>query len=235
MKKIILTLFIGSTIFLSCSKTEFEIPFTKPCLQQTGDPTGKSYTSDSVVAFNCPDKHCGVLQMSAKNYWVYEDSLFIDGVFDKVQLDTLRFSSNKQSLADGLVWWEGNLNVGLPLTLYTNDSSFFGLSERLFTPGYMDVKKEFGLFVGDSVKYLTSFEDAAATGLSKKIHSALKTPAGDFNECIYFEKLARNYRKDQVYYKPGVGVMRYVQEKAPMGTRILKLQQVSTLVDFHIE
>lgn len=119
--------------------------------------------------------------------------------------------------------------------LYSNDSALFGLSDRLFTPGIKDVKKEFGLFVGDSVKYLTSFDDIAAQGKSLKIQSAFKGETGTFDNYLYFEKNARNYRKDQVYFKEGIGVLKYIQEKAPMGQRVIKLQQVSTLVAYHIE
>jgi hypothetical protein len=99
----------------------------------------------------------------------------------------------------------------------------------------MDAKKDFGLFQGDSLKYLTSFSDAAAQGRSLKIETALKTPGGTFQDCLYFEKNARNYRKDQVYFKPGLGVVKYILEKAPVGTWATKLQQISTLVAFHLE
>lgn len=153
----------------------------------------------------------------------------------KVQYDTLRYIITKKSLPDGLVWWEGNIEVGLPDILYANDSTLFDLNDRLFTPGYKDVKKEFGLFAGDSLRYLTSFDDAAAQGRSVKISTQFKTLAGTFNDCLYFEKNARYYRKDQVYFEPGTGVIKYIHEKAPMGQRVIKLQQISTLVAYHIE
>lgn len=208
---------------------------TKTCELQTANPTGKSYPADSVIPYICLEKHCGIIPLNSKNFWVYEDSLFTDGVFSKVQFDTLRYLKTKKSLTDGLVWWEGNISVGLPDFLYANDSSLFDLSERLFIPGVLDVKKEFGLFAGDSIKYLTSFEDAAAMGRTLKIESPVQTPAGVFSDCIYFEKNSRNYRKDQVYFKPGLGVIKYIQEKAPIGQRVIKLQQISTLVSVHIE
>ena len=220
--------------FLSCSKTDILAPVSEPCELQKANPAGKSYTSDSVEAYNCTKKHCGILPLSTKNYWIYEDSIFADGVFVEVRMDTLRFQS-KKSLPDGLVWWEGNMNVGLPQTLYANDSTFFGLANRMFTPGIMDVKKDYGLFAGDSIQYLASFEDAAAIGRSLKLQNTFKTSAGDFTDCIFFEKYARNYRRDQLYFKPGVGVMKYTRELAPMGTQVLKKQQVSTLVSYHIE
>lgn len=208
---------------------------TKTCESQTANPTGKSYPADSVISYICLETHCGIMPLSSKNYWVYEDSFFTNGVFSNVQFDTLRYLKTKKSLSDGLVWWEGNISVGLPDFLYANDSSIFDLSERLFIPGVLDVKKEFGLFAGDSIKYLTSFEDAAAMGRSLKIESPVQTPAGVFSECIFFEKNSRNYRKDQVYFKPGLGVIKYIQEKAPIGQRVIKLQQISTLVSVHIE
>ena len=237
MKKLIVSLLIGSTFLLACRKGDYLLPVSdnKPCELQTTNPAGRSYATDSIVAYTCTGKHCGIMPLSNKNYWVYEDSVFTDGVFTKVQLDTLRFLTNKKSLPDGLIWWEGNISIGLPDILYANDSSFFGLTVRLFAPDISDVKKEFGLFPGDSLKYLTSFEDAAAMGRSLKIETPLNTSAGTFDNCFYFEKNARNYRKDQVYFKPGIGVIKYIQEKAPIGQRVIKLQQVSTLIKYHIE
>ena len=105
----------------------------------------------------------------------------------------------------------------------------------MFIQGIIDVKKDFSLFPGDSIRYLASFDDAAAVGRSLKIKTDFETPAGKYDECLYFEKNARNYRKDQVYFKPGIGVLKYIQEKAPFGQRVMKLQQISTLVAYHIE
>lgn len=138
-------------------------------------------------------------------------------------------------MSDELVWWESNISVGLPEKMYANDSALFKMEDRLFTPGVTDAKKEYSLFPGDSLRYLASFEDAAAMGRSLKIQDAITTPAGSFADYIYFEKNARNYRKDQVYFKPGIGVIRYIQEKAPMGFPQIKLQQISTLIAYHIE
>ena len=175
------------------------------------------------------------MPLSSRNFWVYEDSVFNDGVYVRVQYDTLRYISTYQSLPDKLIWWESNISIGIPEKLYANDSTLFEMQNRMFTPGIIDVKKDFGLFAGDSVRYLASFEDAAAIGRSVKMQDAVKTPAGTFDDWILFEKNARNYRRDQVYFEPGLGVIKYIQEKAPMGTRDIKLQQISTLVAFHIE
>lgn len=150
-------------------------------------------------------------------------------------MDTLRFLKMKKTLTDGLVWWESNLSIGLPEIIYSNDSTLFGLSNRLFVPDVLDAKKEYGLFSGDSSRYLTSFVDIAAQGRSLRMNDPVTTPAGTFFDCIYFEKNARYYRKDQVFFRPNVGVIRYVMERAPMGSRELKLQQVSTLVAVHLE
>lgn len=166
---------------------------------------------------------------------MYQDSVFNNGVFVRVQFDTLRYNSNLRSLTDGLIWWESNISVGLPATLYANDSAFFTLGDRLFTPGIMDAKKDYSIPAGDSLKYLASFEDVAANGRSIRLQTAVNTAAGSFDNCIYFEKNARFYRKDQVYFKPGLGVLKYIYEKVAAGSPILKLQQVSTLVAFHIE
>lgn len=236
LKKVILSLFAGSLFLSSCKKESFVTPETEePCLLQTFNPAGRSYSSDSLVSFECTSKFCGLMPMSTRNFWIYEDSVFTDGVFSHIQYDTLRFSKTWKTLSDELVWWESNISVGLPEKLYANDSALFKMEDRLFTPGVTDAKKEYSLFPGDSLRYLASFEDAAAMGRSLKIQEKITTPAGSFADYIYFEKNARNYRKDQVYFKPGIGVIRYIQEKAPMGFPQIKLQQVSTLIAYHIE
>ena len=233
MKTKIGTLLIGSFLFVACTKERITTPET--CDSQTANPSGRSYTADSVVAVSYFKKQCGFLPLSSKNYWVYRDSIFNEGVFSKVQYDTLRYTSAYLSLPDNLVWWETNISVGLPAILYANDSAVFKLEDRMFTADFIDAKKELGLFTGDSLRYLTNFEDAAAQGRSLKVQEPIKTPVATFNDCLLFEKNARNYRKEQVYFKAGLGVIKYTVEKAPMGSRDLKLQQVSVLVAFHID
>jgi hypothetical protein len=237
LSKLILLLILGSIFFSACRKDNFDQVYKAKafCELQTGNPSGRSYAEDSLINFTCAQSHCGILPLNTKNYWVYEDSIFNDGVFQRVQMDTLRFSTNYRSIEDGLVWWKSNISIGLPDILYTNDTAFFGLNDRMYNPGIKDVKKDYSLFPGDSVKYLASFEDNAASGRSLKLDYTVITPAGNFDQCIYFEKNARNYRKDQVFFRPGLGVLKYIMEKAPMGSRIIKLQQVSTLVSYHIE
>ena len=237
MKKIFLPLVIGCILFASCRKDIFVDVEQKsePCELQTANPAGRSYSSDSVINYNCTSKHCGFIPLSSKNYWVYEDSIFNDGVFEKVQFDTLRFTSNLMSLPDELVWWKSNMYIGLPETLFANDSAFFALEDRLYAPGIVEAKKGYSLFEGDSIRYITSFEDAAAIGRSLKIESEMTTPAGTYNNYLYFEKNARNYRKDQVFFKPGIGVLKYKREKAKLGVPIIKTEQILTLVSYHIE
>ena len=238
MRKSILPLVFVFFLLASCRKEAVDAPLAPvndPCIAQTSNPSGRTYSSDSIVSYTCTSKHCGLLPLSAKNYWVYEDSIFQNGVFANVQYDTLRFNTTYKSITDGLVWWQGNINIGLPERLYTNDSTFFSIQERYFTQGYVDARKEFGLFTGDSLRYQTSFDDIGAQGKSIKLKSDLTTPAGNFSGCLYFEKYSRFFRKDQVYFKPGLGVIKYVQEMASMGSYTIKLQQVSTLVSYHLE
>ena len=246
MKKSILPLFASAVLLHSCKKESLVVPADlqnipppivsmEPCISQTGNPGGRSYDADSLLFFISGDKHCGMLPMSTKNYWVYQDSVFLDGVFQQVKIDTLQFSNNIRSLADGLTWWQSKVNVGIPQLLYTNDSSFFTLQPKLYNPEYMDAKKDLFLFPGDSVKYLSGFDDIAAAGRSLRINQKMEVPAGSFENYIYFEKNARNYRKDQVYFKPGVGVLKYIHEQAPMGQRVIKMQNTKTLIAFHIE
>jgi hypothetical protein len=229
---------MGSIFLTACRKEIIPAPvpvIAEACILQTANPAGHSYPKDSVVDYQCNGKFCGLMPLSMKNYWVYLDSMYTDGVFIKAQYDTLRYTDTYKSLNDGIVWWESNMSVGLPDKMYVNDSAFFKIEDRLFVPGIVDAKKDYSLFPGDSIHYLASFDDAAAQGRSLKLQSTLSVPAGNFSDVIYFEKNARSYRLDQVYLVPGIGVAKYITQKAPMGSREIKLQQVSTLVKYHFE
>jgi hypothetical protein len=139
-------------------------------------------------------------------------------------------------MSDDLIWWQANMEVGLPDLLYSSDSSIFSVQERMYSADPIwDARKEFSLFSGETINYLTHFDDNAAQGKSSKLNGTFETPAGQFPDCIQFEKNARSYRKDEIFFKPGIGVVKYSQEKAPMGSPVIKLQQISTLVAFHIE
>lgn len=238
------TLLVASVLFFSACRKEsnfanelspMQLPVAEVCLVQRDNPSNRSYTSDSVVAVEYSKYHCGFIPLSSKNYWVYADSIFTDGVFLKVQMDTLRYTAKFKSLSDGLIWWESNMYAGIPELLYANDSSLFEIGDRLFTQGIKDVRKDYSLFAGDSIRYLANFEDAAAMGRSIKLEGDYTVAGDSYSDCIFFEKNARDYRRDRVYFKPGLGVVKYIHEKSPMGQRSIKLQQVLTLVDFHIE
>ena len=236
MKKVILSLLFGSILFSSCKKESLNPP-VEACLLQTDNPGSRSYTADSLVTINYKGKNCGLLPLNKNNYWIYLDSIFNNGVFQTARYDTLRFSKTYLSISDDLIWWQASMEVGLPDVLYSSDSSIFSIEQRMFTPDdpVWDARKEFSLFSGATVNYLTHFDDNAAQGKSIKLDGTLETPAGQFPDCIQFEKNARSYRKDEIYFKPGIGVVKYTQEKAPMGSPVIKLQQTSTLVAFHIE
>lgn len=237
------TFFLAIILFLSCCRKEQNFFIEPPtvqknqeaCLIQTENPLGRSYSSDSLIAINSSNKKCGLLSLNTKHYWVYLDSIFTDGIFTKIQYDTLRYIPSLQSRPDGLVWWKSSIYVGLPQLVFATDLALFSLEESLLEQGMKNVKKDFSLFEGDSMQYLTSFDDAAAMGRSIKLKNPYKVIAGSFKECIYVEKNARNYRRDQFYFKPEFGVVKYIQEMAPPGEGILKIQKILTLVSFHID
>lgn len=238
LKKTLLTLLIGSLFFVSCKKEQLLSP-PKPeeiCLPQTISPMGRSYSCDSIASFIYTKKQCGLMPMSSKSYWVYQDSIYTDGVFTSTLLDTLRFKTYI-SLYDSLIWWAPDMELGLPTIMNVTDSSIFTLGLRFFSSDCIkDVKKEYSIaFDGESVQYLTSFDDNAAMGRTSKIAESINCPAGNFNNCIQFEKNAFSFRKDVVIFKPGIGVLKYRTEKAPLGSPTVLLDKVSTLISFHIE
>lgn len=240
MKRALPYLITAAVLFTACTR-EVDSIMPPPAVQQiackaqTANPLGRSYSIDSVVAYPCTDKHCGVLPLSTRNYWVYLDSFFVNGEFSRIQYDTLRYTETYKSLSDGLVWWKSNMNVGLPATLYANDSSFFMMDDRMFNREIKDVHQDYMISSTDSVRYLSSFDDIAAFAKSVKKSDNITTPAGSFNGYYLFEKNAPRVRKDQVFFKPGLGVVKYTIEQAAPGTYVTKIQQISTLVKYHID
>ena len=196
---------------------------------------GRSYACDSIAVFTYNKKHCGLFPLSTRSYWIYLDSIYTDGVFTSVKMDTLRFKSYI-SLPDSLIWWEPDMEIGLPAILYASDSAIFTNAFRFFSSDCIkDVKKEYSLFDGATAQYLTSFDDNAAMGRAEKLSAPTLCPAGSFSECILFEKNAPFFRKDVMIFKPGLGVVKYQTEKAALGSPIMKIDRISTLVSFSID
>lgn len=218
--------------FSACRKDVISAP-VEPCIEQTGHPV-QSYLANDFSSINYTSKHCGLIPLSSKHYWIYLDSIFDNGSFVSTKYDTLRFVKTYQTQPDGLIWWEANKYVGLPTKCYANDSSIFGLDFRLFTSNtILDSRKEIYMFGQDSLRYLTSFGDEAAIG--RALHTDLQTNVANFTNCLFFEKYARMYRRDQVYVQPGLGVVKYIHEEAPQGSLEIQIQQISTLVSFNIQ
>ena len=240
--KVTFTLLIAGLLALaSCQKEknlitdEAVLPVSARCEAQTANPDGRFYSGASFAATTYDKSNCGLIPLSTKNYWVYQDSVYINGTYSKTQYDTLRFTPYK-TLTDELIWWKGNISVGLPAIMYANDSTLFALENRIFGDiGERDASREFSLYNSDTTFYLANFEDMAAMGRSIKLQTSLTTAAGTFNGCVYFDKNARSYRRDQLIIKPGVGVVKYIYEEAPMGQPLLKMQKIMTLVAMHIE
>ncbi|HEX7904742.1 MAG TPA: hypothetical protein VF487_12760 [Chitinophagaceae bacterium] len=239
MKHILLSFFIGSVLFFSaCRKERNELPPPVPeeaCSTPTDNPSNRSYIPDSLTLVSNVKKNCGFLPLSRNSYWIYKDSVFSDGSLLRVQYDTLRFTKTYQSKPDKLTWWETNIEIGLPDLLFANDSSIFAAEYRFMPDPVREVKKDFGLFSGDSIQYLTSFDDNAAMGKSVKLQASIPTPAGSFTDCILIEKKAPFYRMDKIYFKPGLGVVKYISEVAPAGSPFMELKQISTLVSYRLD
>jgi hypothetical protein len=232
LSKFLIIILAISMCFSACRK-DVIVP-VEACIIQTANPDHQSYSANDFSATNYSGKHCGLMPLSSKHYWVYLDSIFDNGSFVATKYDTLRFSKTYQTQPDGLTWWEANKFVGLPSKCYANDSSIFGLDYRLFTSNtILDVRKELYQFSQDSLRYITSFGDEAALG--RALHCNFQTSVATFTNCLFFEKYARMYRRDQVYLQPGLGVVKYIHEEAPLGSLEIQTQQISTLVSFNIQ
>jgi len=217
--------------FSACRK---EILKTEPCLQQTANPDKRSYSATDFTQTEYNNKHCGLLPLSKNHLWIYQDSIFENGLFARIEMDTLQFTTTWQTQPDGITWFKANKEVGLPLFCYSNDSAIFSIEQRLFSsPQIMDAKKQIFISHIDSIRYLSAFIDEAAIA-TQKMNSPISTALGNFNDCIFLEKLAPGYRKDQVYLKPGIGVVKYIYQEAPFSSPGIEMQRISTLVNYII-
>jgi hypothetical protein len=171
--------------------------------------------------------------LTSKNYWVYEDSLFDgDGNFKLIQIDTLRYTKTLQT-PDNLIWWETKKDIGLPKKLYASDDAIYGLQKGTFIMDTFYSKR--GFYEADSVNFLSGFNDIVAFGKIVKRAEPLKTPLGTFDSYILFEKYSPGYRRDKVYFVPGLGVIQYTSEfyKAPGPPSKMKLFIKSTLMGYY--
>jgi hypothetical protein len=202
---------------------------------QTGNPGGHSYLHTELSPIEYSAKHCGLIPLSAKHYWIYQDSIFENGIFTHTELDTLKFFKTWQTQPDGLIWWQADKAVGLPDVCYANDSTIFGLEQRVFaSPAVFDAKKQIWLSSQDSTRFLTSFIDEAAIG-TEKMNKEISSPVGKFSDCIFLEKYAPGYRKEQTYLKPGIGVIKFIHMETPIGSSSMEMQRISTLIKFYID
>ena len=231
LSKNLLFIFIIGISFIACRKNA--ITESESCITQTAVPK-QSYSANEISITVYSRNHCGLIPFSSKFYWIYLDSIFSNGNLVATKIDTLRFLKTYRSQPDSLIWWEANKEIGLPTKCYANDSGIFSLEPRLFTSfSILDSRKEIYQFIQDSVKFISSFGDEAA--IAKGLHGSCTIPAGSFNDCLFFEKYAMLYRRDQVYLKPGIGVLKYIHQQAPLGSNTIEMQQISTLISYHIQ
>jgi hypothetical protein len=237
LKRTTLSFLLITLLLGACRKNnQLIIQEAALCKEQTANPTGSTYTNAQFISVDYRDKNCGLMPLSKNSYWVYQDSIFSQGTFVSVKNDTLRFNKTYMSQPDGLIWWEPNQEIGLPAQMYVSDSSIYIADFRLFaTDPIRDAKQEYGLFAGDSIGYLASFDDNAALGKSLKLTTQVVTPAGSFSDCIMYEKKSPYSRRDQMFFKPGLGVAKYTYELFDFNTMQWQPEKKSTLISFHLD
>jgi hypothetical protein len=236
LKKLVLVFPVFIFLFTACRKSQLPVAISETCIEQTANPVANSYDTNDVVSVNYTRSHCGMMPLSAKNYWVYQDSLFDNsGAFKSIKLDTLRYTKTFQT-PDHLIWWEGSKDVGLPKDIYSSSDAIYGLQKGTFMADSMYSKREFYEADADT-SFLAGFADIVAFGKIINKTEILQTEAGSFPEYILYEKYAPGYRRDRIYFVPGFGVIKYTSEyyKAPGPPSNMKLLIKSSLVSYHSE
>ena len=237
MKKLLPVFPVLIILFSACRKTEVPVPeVSETCIEQTVNPLANSYDTNDVISVNYAGSHCGMMPLSSKNYWIYQDSIFDNnGFFKTTKIDTLRYTKTLQT-PDKLIWWEGSKDVGLPAKIYSSTDAIYGLQKGMFMADSMYSKREFYDADADT-SFFAGFADIVAFG--KIIHKSevLQTEAESFSEYILYEKYAPGYRRDRVYFVPGFGVIKYTSEyyKAPGPPSNMKMLIKSSLVSNHSE
>lgn len=233
MKKLFIIFTVLILFISACKKTELPV-IEEACLEQTIDPLSAAYDTNQVHYINYSGKHCGFMPLNSKNYWLYEDSVFdSDGYFKYTQVDTLRYTKTIQT-PDNLIWWETKKDVGLPRKLYASDNAIYGLQNGTFIADSFYSKREFYEAESDSVSFLSGFADIVAFAKIVRRTEPVETPAGSFFNYILYEKYSPGYRRDRVYFVPGLGVIQYTSEfyKAPGPPSKMKLFIKSSLVSY---
>jgi hypothetical protein len=152
-------------------------------------------------------KHCGILPISKKNYWIYLDSLFdITGQFTQIKIDTLRFIKAHMS-PDSITWWSTNNTFkGFLQYSYSTDSVLYTLGTNW---GGKPVVKWFHYMNTDSTSENCNYTDHPTICEAKKLYQAVIVPAGKFNNCLLFTKKWILPELLNIYFKPGIGVLRF--------------------------
>ncbi|HMU47569.1 MAG TPA: hypothetical protein PKC72_14445 [Chitinophagaceae bacterium] len=246
IKPALLSLGTATLALLACTKSTTEQP--QNCIQLHDVPQYIYNTTNNVYSGDrFAEPICGILPMHKKNYWVYRDSLFdySTGAFQNVYIDTLRFQE-AYMYTDTITWWKpvvsfypgyGFYYKGFYDRVYSVDSVLYTLTEGSF--GFKHSIQWFFLLTADSVDKSSAWNDTnTLSAYGKKYNDPVVVPAGTFNGCIFYEKYFGdyNYYNQDIYFKPGVGVVKsyqyYYYLTAPLPV-VLTVR--SDLISYHIE
>lgn len=202
-----------------------------PNCEHPNQPPPFSYSDgiSSLIKTDYNKNHCGYFPLSRNNYWVYLDSLYDNnGIFVKTVIDTLRFTKTYQA-PDSIIWWEPNINPGVLRFMYSTDSVCYalgggdngGIHLRWFYP-----------IASDSTVEWPHFSHSTFLGKAYKINTTITTPAGNFSDCLFYQKLLFiSGNPMDITFKPYIGILKFKHYNY-LTTRPYK---ISTLLAYHLE
>ncbi len=231
MKTYFLIILIAVQLLYGCQKG-IEMP-EQPCVEHKANSYTSTYSCAELSPVAYKGEQCGFLPLSGTTLWIFEDSFFNDqGNFVNRKVDTLQFSKTFQTQKDGIVWWQPDKFIGLPEKCMTTGKDLYSLQPRFFGGNLcvLDAAIEYSIPASDSIGYLAHFADEAAIGKAVKMKASLDLPFGKLDQCILFEKHAPGYRRDKVYIKPGVGVVKFIHALSSTVNGNIVIRQISTLM-----
>jgi len=164
---------------------------------------------DPETSENDPDEIDGdLIPSSIGNYWVYEDSLFVDGAFTELSMDTLIIIDTLR--AHGKKWWElvGHQNLPFIYQYYAieNDSVYS------IQGGWSTILSLDYIYPSDTLTVLETIVEGDL-GLSRnviKYDGSITTNAGTFINCgKYYGEWTGTFYVEE-YINPGVGFIKSI-------------------------
>lgn len=197
---------------------------------------------------------CGFMPMHKDAYWIYTDSFFNnDGSLSSISQDTLRVKGiSKSPLSPSLFWTMGSRNrKGMNGMFYTTDSLLYSIQTAFTSPAYLQGNTWAGYRAAgyprprpiiadprytDTLFTMNAVSDMAYMEKVFTYNEIITVPSGSYKDCIGVHKFLYTPFSDQLIFKPGLGMVKYISYYDGSGAMFSygAVKQVSVLTSYHL-